>query len=266
MTTSSWILLRGLARETGHFGEFTPLVRRAMPDATVVPLDFPGTGTRLREPTPKTMGELVERVRDEAMTKVEPGKPLFVFGMSMGGMAAMEWADRYPTETSGIVVVASSASNVSRPLARFSLRGIGAAAANRFLTRDPFAREARMVRLLMHTRERHDEAAKLWGEIARDRPLSSDAVRTQVRAAARWRAPEALKVPALFLVGARDKLVDPQCTIALARRFQTHAVVHPDAGHDLTTDAGPWAIEQMKDFEARVLNGRGRSSSSSPAP
>lgn len=263
MTPSTWILLRGLARETGHFGEFTPLVRREMPEATVVPLDFPGTGTRLSEATPKTIGELVERLRDEAKAKVLPGKPLFVFGMSMGGMVAMEWADRYPAETSGIVVVASSASNVSQPLARFSLRGVGAAAANRFLTKDPFAREARMVRLLMHTRARHEEATKLWGEIARDRPLSGDAVRTQVRAAARWRAPEALKVPALFLVGARDKLVDPRCTIALARRFRTHAVVHPDAGHDLTTDAGPWAIEQMKDFEAHVLQRRARSSSPS---
>ncbi|HEX7663131.1 MAG TPA: hypothetical protein VF407_01405 [Polyangiaceae bacterium] len=110
-----------------------------------------------------------------------------------------------------------------------------------------------MVRLLMHTRDRYDESVQLWGEIARDRPLTNEAIRTQVLSAAKWKAPTTLKVPALFLVGARDKLVDPNCTIALARRFKTHAVVHPDAGHDLTTDAGPWAIEQMKEFQMRTL-------------
>ncbi|HEX7663132.1 MAG TPA: alpha/beta fold hydrolase [Polyangiaceae bacterium] len=94
MTASNWILLRGLARETGHYGAFVPLARETLPQANVVPLDFPGTGTRLREATPKTIGELVERLRDEALTKIDPKKPTFVFGMSMGGMAAMEWADR----------------------------------------------------------------------------------------------------------------------------------------------------------------------------
>lgn len=253
---STWILLRGLARETGHYGDFVPLARRLLPEANVVPLDFPGTGSRLHEPTPRTIGDLVERLREEARERVDTSVPLFVFGMSMGGMVAMEWADRHPSELSGIVVVASSAGNLSHPLRRFSLRGVAAVARNRLLTKDPFEREARMVRLLMHTRDRYEESVKLWGEIARDRPLTDLAMRTQVRAAAEWRAPAKLNVPALFLVGARDKLVDPSCTIALARHFKTHALIHPDAGHDLTTDAGPWCIDQMKDFESKVLAAR----------
>jgi pimeloyl-ACP methyl ester carboxylesterase len=249
---TTWILLRGLARETGHFGHFIPLARRAMPDATIVPLDFPGTGTRLNEEAPRTLDEMVERLRDEAKPHVANGKPLFLFGLSMGGMATIAWADRHPDEVSGIVVGGSSARNLAKPLQRFRPRGLAAVWMNR-LTRDHVRREARMVRLLTHTRDHYDETVRLWGQIARDRPLTEATVRAQVGAAGRWQAPPTLKTPALFIVGARDRLVDPACTYALAAHFKTHAIVHPDAGHDLTTDAGEWCVEQMQDLEESVL-------------
>ena len=83
--------------------------------------------------------------------------------------------------------------------------------------------------------------------------MSLATVGGQVFAASRWRAPSRLDVPALFLVGKRDRLVHPDCTRQLARRYRAEIVEHPDAGHDLTTDASEWVVEQMLRFRRRNM-------------
>ena len=40
----NWILLRGLARESAHWGDFIPLLQSTFPDAQLTLLDLPGTG------------------------------------------------------------------------------------------------------------------------------------------------------------------------------------------------------------------------------
>jgi pimeloyl-ACP methyl ester carboxylesterase len=81
-------------------------------------------------------------------------------------------------------------------------------------------------------------------------------VAAQVFAASRWRAPSRLDVPALFLVGKRDRLVHPDCSRQLARRYGAELVEHPDAGHDLTTDASEWVVEQVLRFTRRNMRTR----------
>ncbi|MGH7282288.1 MAG: alpha/beta fold hydrolase, partial [Polyangiaceae bacterium] len=165
----------------------------------------------------------------------------------------MEWANNYPGELAGIVVGCSSARDLATRFQRFSPRGVLAIGMNRFLTRDPMKREARMVRLLSHGRGHYERTVKLWGDIAVARPIPQRTIRSQVIAALRWRAPSNLKTPALFLVGSKDRLVDPECTHALATRFGTKAVVHDAAGHDLTTDQPGWCASQMFSFQKNVL-------------
>ena len=253
MPDVTWVLIRGLARETGHFGGFVDLLAEKIPRAQILPLDLPGTGSRLHEQSPQKMREIVQLVREEAGAKKIGGAPLFLFGMSLGGMVVMEWAKNHPGELAGIVVGCSSARDLATRFQRFSPRGLLAVGMNRFLTRDPVAREARMVRLLSHERGHYERTVRLWGDIATRRPVPPRTVRAQVIAAMRWRAPAHLQTPALFLVGSKDRLVDPRCTHALARRFGTKAVVHHAAGHDLTTDQGEWCAAEMFSFQKNVL-------------
>ena len=42
----TWFLLRGLSREAGHWGEFVPALRAALPDAAIHTIDLPGAGLR----------------------------------------------------------------------------------------------------------------------------------------------------------------------------------------------------------------------------
>ncbi len=249
--TATWVMLRGLGRESGHWGPFLPALRAAAGGSEVVTLDLPGTGTRLHDRAPRTMHETVDRVRDEASSRGLLGAPLLLFGISLGGMAAMDWADRHPGELAGVVIAASSAANVSRLLERFSLVGFANVVMNR-LTRDPVRRQRRLAWLVSNRRDLRDRVVREWVQIEHDRPVSFETIRAQMDAASRWRAPPSLPVPSLFLVGRKDRLVHPDCSRALARRYAAPIEEHPDAGHDLTTDAPEWVVDQCVRWAAQL--------------
>lgn len=61
-----------------------------------------------------------------------------------------------------------------------------------------------------------------------------------------WRSP----VPMLLMSSQGDRLVSWQCGERLARQLQARFVVHPDAGHDLTTDAPQWVLSRVQDWLA----------------
>ena len=45
---------------------------------------------------------------------------------------------------------------------------------------------------------------------------------------------------------ARDQLVDPACSAQLAAAWKADLEVHPEAGHDLPLDDGPWVVNQVR--------------------
>jgi pimeloyl-ACP methyl ester carboxylesterase len=245
-------MLRGLGRESRHWGPFLPAFRAAASNCDVVALDLPGTGTNLRSKAPSTMREMVESVREEASSRGLLGAPLLLFGISLGGMVALEWANSHPEDLSGVVIAASSAPDLSPLLKRFSLAGLGGLLLN-MLTRDPERRHRRIARVVSNRPDIRDRVVREWMQIERDRPVTSATVRAQMNAASHWRAPASLRVPSMFLVGREDRLVHPDCSRALARRFAAPLEEHPDAGHDLTTDAPEWVVEQCMRWAARTV-------------
>ena len=62
----NWILLRGLARESAHWGAFVPLLQSTFPDAHVTLLDLPGTGRFHQETSPRSIKAITDRVRQHA--------------------------------------------------------------------------------------------------------------------------------------------------------------------------------------------------------
>lgn len=251
MARDTWILLRGLARETGHWGRFLPALTAAMADADVLALDLPGAGARLHDTWPASVGDAMEMVRREAKSRIAPDARAVLFGVSLGGMVVMEWAARYPTELAGVAVGASSAADVSPFWKRMRPKGVAAMAMSA-LAKDPERRQARVAPLLTNRRDLREEIVRSWAEIERKRPVTRATVAAQLGAAQRWRAPRSLAVPALFLVGRGDRLVDPECTRQLARRYGAPVAEHADAGHDLTTDATEWVVDELVRFRERL--------------
>jgi len=222
-------------------------MRAAFPDTDVLTPDLPGTGSRLGEKSPSSMTDLAEAVRQDVRSRVVADHRLRLFGLSLGGMVAMAWAARHPDEIACLVVAASSAPDLSPLRKRFSWRGWLALGLDRWL-RTPERRQAFLAWVALNRSDLRAEAARSWASIERERPVSKRTLRRHMAAVARWSSPAALHMPTLFLTGGKDRLVHASCSRRLARKYGAPLGVHPDAGHDITTDATAWVVDELQRF------------------
>jgi pimeloyl-ACP methyl ester carboxylesterase len=239
---SDWILLRGLTREAGHLGEFPGLLQQAFPGVRVVALDLPGNGGLARERSPLRLEAMAARAREDA-ARLGLTPPCRLLGLSMGGMVAVAWAQAHPGEVASCVLLSTSFAGFNplhrrlRPEAWLRLLALAAHPG-------PAGKERRILDLTSC----HPPAPSLvtdWAALRRSRPVRLSNALRQLLASARFRAPEAAPVPTLLLAGAGDRLVDPRCTEAMARRWACPGGIHPEAGHDLGLDAGDWVVAQI---------------------
>ena len=101
---STWILLRGLTRESRHWGDFPTGFRSAVPDADVVTLDLPGNGRLHKMPSPSCVGDMTEFCRADLTGRgIRP--PYHLLAMSLGAMVAVDWAAKYPEELVACVLI-----------------------------------------------------------------------------------------------------------------------------------------------------------------
>jgi len=241
---STWILLRGLARETRHWGGFAEAFANALPEARVLALELPGNGALNGQRSPASIPALAAHCH-EAAARLGAAPPYHLLALSMGAMVAVAWAERHPEEVAGCVLISTSFGAFSplhhrlRPRAWPALLAI-------LLRRGAQAREQRVLELTSGRPGTHARALEAWSAIRRSRPVSATNALRQLLAAARYRAPLAAPVATLVLAGARDRLVDPRCSMAIARRWHCPLGLHPEAGHDLPLDDGAWVAGEVR--------------------
>ena len=244
---STWILLRGLAREARHWGDFPACLASRLGGARIIAIDLPGNGARHAQASPLRMAALTDAARRELAAQ-GIAAPYHLLALSLGAMVAVDWATRRPDEVAGAVLINTS------------LRGL-----NPLHHRLRPANYARLLRLVVATddveRERTilaltsrqpggtpaaDALVERWCAIRRASPVSAHNAVRQLVCAARFRAPEERpRVPVLLLSSRGDALVDPRCSLRLAALWQVPHAIHPGAGHDLPLDDGEWVADAI---------------------
>jgi pimeloyl-ACP methyl ester carboxylesterase len=245
--TGRWLLLRGLARGTAHWGSFQAALA-ARTGVPVLALDLPGNGARWREVTPASVAALAQDLH----ARLPPGGPVRLVAMSLGAMVALEACRRWPASFAGCAVLNTSAAAASPPWERLQPRQWPVLA--RCLW--PGTRIARREQLVlaMTSRRPPPGTAQRWTALAAAEPVAAPNVLRQLWAAARWRAPrEAPPVPLLLLASRGDALVAPACSQRLARQWRLPLHLHPWAGHDLPLDDPDWVLARLQDW-ARDLD------------
>jgi pimeloyl-ACP methyl ester carboxylesterase len=241
---STWILLRGLTRESGHWGAFIEQFQRAMPQAQLLALDLPGNGALHRQTSPWCVADMVEHCRTQLVQRrVQP--PYHVLAMSLGAMVAVAWSHAHPQELASQVLINTS----MRPFNPFHQRLLPAnyTALMRLavLGATPGEWERQVLRLTSN--HASDEVLAHWIKMRLEHPVSRANALRQLVAAARFRAPLARPpTPTLVLASERDHLVAAACSKAMAQHWQCELRVHPAAGHDLPLDDGPWVAAQLR--------------------
>lgn len=238
-----WLLLRGLSREQRHWGGFPEALSKKL-GAQVHCLDFPGTGTEHARQSPAS----VRAIADDLRGRWLPGRaagPWGLFAMSLGGMVAMDWCAAHPADFSALVLVNSSARNLSPPWRRMRLRVVPQIALA-LAARDRVKREHRILRMTTRLHRDLPALSREWARIGEESPVTRATVLRQLAAAARFRAPLAVRPRALVVSGGQDPFTDPACQHRLAQHFGAPLAVHPEAGHDLSTDDPEWLAEQVR--------------------
>jgi len=255
---STVILLRGLTRESAHWGRFPELLHAQLPGAMVQPIDLPGNGSLNAQRSPGRIDEMARAAREQ-VRGLGFAPPYHLLAMSLGAMVAVEWARQEPASLAGGVLVNTSLRPFSswpqrlRPANYAKLLRVAAGWGS------AVRREEAVLRMTTHHVVDVAALAREWATIRSLRPVSTGNALRQLLAAARYRAPAvAPPLPLLVLAGRGDRLVDPDCSRQLALAWGIELREHPSAGHDLCLDDGPWVARQMADWLARLASQPGR--------
>ncbi len=245
----SWILLRGLTREARHWGAFTSLLAERSGEE-VLTLDLPGSGEFAGLPSPASVPGIVDFLRAQVQAKKLQG-PHRLLALSLGGMVATGWAQRYPAEVERLVLINTS----MRPFSSITqrLRPANWPQLALLAARWPDADYAESVvhDLTCNVSAARDADIAEWLQIRKSAPVMPANAARQLLAAASFSCAEATpRCPALVLSSAGDRLVNPVCSTRLAAAWQARHAQHPWAGHDLPHDDGEWVCSQLGDWLA----------------
>lgn len=255
MTT--WVLLRGLTRETAHWNGFDERLATALGTGhCVLTLDLPGNGTLHQVRSPDRVAGMTSACRAE-LGRRGLAAPYVLVAMSLGGMVALDWAAGAPREVAGCVLINTSLRGLSPFWQRLQPRNYLTLAGLMAPGRTPLQREQAVLAMTSNQPAGQGDTAAGWAAVARQRPVTRSNALRQLLAAARYRAPSpAPPVAALLLASARDRLVSVQCSRRIAAAWGWPLRLHPDAGHDLPLDDPVWVEQQVCDWWCGVVSGR----------
>jgi len=249
-----WFLLRGLTRESGHWGNFPRLLEMHFPAARVQCLEIPGNGKYCQMKSPASISEMTDWIRtDFAKTNEAPTNGRrFLLAISMGGMIAVDWVSRYPRDFSGLVLINTSFNGVS-PLHK-RLRPQSYRAYAKILTAfSDESKERAILDLTSNLAVHRGDIVDYWARIQKQRPVTKRNLFRQLLAAATYRAPEEKpRSPLLLFSSLRDRLVDPSCTEAIAKKWAGEHHQHATAGHDLPLDDPQWLLKHIELWEKTI--------------
>ncbi len=249
---STVILLRGLTREHGHWGDFVAQLQAALPAGyQVLTPDLPGNGDLHLSNSPTRVEAMVASCRQQ-LREQRHQPPYHVVAMSLGAMVTVAWAASHPQELTSCALINTSLRPFSPVWHR--LRPAQYPRILRLLLTRASALQWERAVMAMTTRHPINEADSLssWLRIRAQRPVQTRNGLRQLLAAVRYRAPQqAPAVPMLLLNGLGDRLVHPDCSAVLAAHWQVPLIRHPTAGHDLPLDATPWLVQQVQAWLAQ---------------
>ena len=240
------ILLRGLAREAAHWHSFPEQLQKTLGAQCQLHLiDFPGCGKYYQRPALRSIEAMADHARneDKIPAALASGEPVFIIGISMGGMVALDWAQRFPRGVNGIVLINSSAGD--QPLF-WRLQPAAWPSVLLALVLPVRRREARVLRMVSNDNVAYQKNLQQWLDIQQQRPITRVTILKMLRAAAKFCPRKEGSVRGLVLTSRGDRMVSPRASDAIAQRFQWPLVDHPHAGHDLPMDDARWVVQEIQ--------------------
>lgn len=246
MKKVNWLLLRGLAREVGHWGSFASELQVQPYCQEALALDLPGVGTEKTRRAPLSIAANCEDLRRRWKKKRNESE-WGIMGVSLGGMIALDWVSRYPYDFNLGVFINTSSRDSATAFERLQPQYLNPAIKALFQS-DIEEREKEILRMTSNLKPDDPNVQALWTQIAKTNPVHLSTTLFQLLAAARFSAPQELSRPVLFLASKADKMVHYKASVNLSEKYNSPLQLHESAGHDLPLDDPHWIFEQIKNF------------------
>lgn len=245
--TKRLFLLRGLVRESRHWGDVPSILKSQLPEFDVITPNIPGVGQYYQQPSPNNFDEMIHFIRDQYKTELSQGENT-ILAMSLGGMMAKRWSEIYPKDFQKMILVNTSYKGINplykriQPSAMLSFLKL-------FFTFDIEKRELGIIKLISNATHRYQDVHRLWLDIQKSAPVSKKSFINQVTAALTFNPDKSAPKPKLLiLAGAKDRLCSVECSKKLHELWAGDIYIHPAAGHDIPIDDPNWFVDQVKNF------------------
>ncbi len=240
----NWLLIRGLVRESEHWGEFPKMLEKVEGVKRVVCLDLAGVGTENSRVFLPTVKQAVEDLRSRfQLVRKAKEEDWGILGISLGGMIAMQWTSDYAKDFKKIVVINSSSRELPfwKRLTPESLLTVGKV----FFEEDTVNREKLIINMTSNLRKTDSKLIDSWVSIAQKRKYSKLTAINQLLAAAQFSLPKNISAEMLVLTSRADKMVSHEGSEEIAKKYKAEIAIHPTAGHDIAVDDPQWIIDQI---------------------
>ena len=237
-----FVLIRGLIREQRHWGEFVQILQDQHPNADIITLDIPGNGRLYKQTSPSTIAEYTDALRQQLTGRSN----LNLIALSMGGMIALDWMARFPTEIKSAILV-----NISvRPYSPFfqRLRWQNYPAIIIMLLDSPDQMEQKILSLTSNEHGENKVLLEKWQLWGKQNPVSKTSALNQLLAAAKFSVQIKPLHPVLIVSAKNDRLVNYHCSLKLHQLWQTDYQQHDTAGHDLPLDDPLWLAQKIQQW------------------
>jgi len=244
------LLITGFGSYSAHWSPIIPYLSR---EFRVIAFDNRGTGQSDKPDYPYTLpmmaGDAKGVLHALGINKAH------VFGVSMGGMIAQEFALNYPDRLRCLVLGCTNCGGKHAIPASEEAREF---LFGRDMAKLSVEERARLTVPWLWTREfiqSHPEAVESYVAITSCYPTPVHGFRSQAQAIARHdtydRLPQ-IKAPTLVITGDADRLIPPENSKILASRIpNAELVILKNAGHGFITDATEAAAKAIMDFLRR---------------
>ncbi|MBZ0331167.1 alpha/beta hydrolase [Halomonas sp. ANAO-440] len=251
---TGWVLLRGLIREARHWEGLPERLADALGEPTHA-LDLPGNGQRWREVSPTDIDGMVEALREQIARDGIPG-PHRVLAISLGGMVALRWAQRFPDEVECLVLINSSLRGIAPFYQRLRPRQYPRLLLALLLPLSHEQRERLILRMTTRLQDDLPAVAQRHARWQQEAPVSKANLIRQLLAATRgFTPPQTLPgLPTLVLTSKSDQMVSWRCSKRIAERWGWPLELHSKAGHDLPLDAPEWVVERIRRWRDTELS------------
>jgi pimeloyl-ACP methyl ester carboxylesterase len=241
-------LLRGLVREKAHWGDFPETLKQKLPDWDFHFVEIPGVGEFHHLTTPASLEEMVDFMRERNKHLFTADSECMILALSLGGMIARCWMERYPDDFTRAILVNTSFRGLSPIWRRLQPAAI-LEFAKIFFTPDVSTREKNILALVSNNKDAHPVHLKNWDEVQKQRPVSRKSFINQVIAAIKYRPPLSPPKPRLLILsGAQDRLCHYSCSIEIYKKWRGSIRIHPTSGHDIPIDASEWVIDKITEW------------------